>query len=76
MQVGYQLTPHVRTFVGYNCLYWTNTLRPGDQIDRVVDLSFVPNFAAGGTVANRPLPTFRQADVWAQGVQFGVEARW
>ena len=76
LNVGLWLTPGVKAFVGYNFLYWTNTLRPGDQIDRVVDLSFVPNGGPYGVVANRPLPTFRQADVWAQGVQFGVEARW
>ena len=77
LNVGVWLTPGLKAFVGYNALYWTNTLRPGDQIDRSVDLAFVPNFTAGGpAVVNRPLPTFRQADVWAQGVQFGVEARW
>lgn len=76
LNVGLWLTPALKAFVGYNFLYWTNTLRPGDQIDRVVDISFVPNFGTAGFAANRPRPTMQQTDLWAQGVQFGVEWRW
>ena len=42
--VGYQLTDHIRTFVGYNFLYWSNVIRPGDQIDRVIDINNIPRF--------------------------------
>jgi len=38
LNVGYQVTEHLRTFVGYNFLYWTNVIRPGDQIDREIDV--------------------------------------
>ncbi len=75
--VGYMLTPTVRAYVGYNFLYWTNVARPGNQIDRVVDLTFVPNsppVAYSGV--NRPQPTFHQSDLWAQGLQLGMEVRW
>lgn len=77
LNVGYFLTQNVRVYAGYNFLYWSNVIRPGDQIDRVVDLTFVPNapqVAFSGQ--NRPQPTFRQTDFWAQGIQFGVELRW
>jgi hypothetical protein len=77
VKLGYQLTDQVRLTVGYTFLYWSNVVRPGDQIDRVVDANQVPNFA------NPPLPpvvgpshplfTFRETDFWAQGVNFGVE---
>ncbi len=76
--LGYRVTPNLRLSVGYNFLYWSNVVRPGDQIDRVVDLALVPN-PPGGVVptANpRPLPTFRQSDFWAHGVQFGIDYRW
>jgi hypothetical protein len=76
LNVGLWVTPGLKAFVGYNFLYWTNVVRPGDQIDRVVDLTFVPNFPAFGYVANRPRPTFGQTDVWMQAVSFGLEARW
>ena len=82
LNVGYQLTPTLRAYVGYNFLYWTNVIRPGDQIDRVVDLSFVPNsqLANGQPVpfsgVARPRAAFSESDLWVQGVQFGAELRW
>ena len=79
--LGYRVLPNLRLSVGYNFLYWSNVVRPGDQIDRVVDLALVPNFVPNPpgiapTANPRPLPTFRQSDFWAHGVQFGVEYRW
>ena len=76
--LGYRITPNLRVSVGYNFLYWSNVVRPGDQIDRVVDVALVPNPPVGvaPTANPRPLPTFRQSDFWAHGVQFGVEFRW
>ncbi|HET6572840.1 MAG TPA: BBP7 family outer membrane beta-barrel protein [Fimbriiglobus sp.] len=75
--VGYLLTPTLRAYVGYNFLYWTNVARPGDQLDRVVDLSFIPNAPVTPfSGVNRPQPLFRQTDFWAQGLQLGLELRW
>jgi hypothetical protein len=77
VNVGYYLTPGLKAFVGYNFLYWTDVIRPGDQIDRVVDLTFVPNappVAPSGQ--NRPRPLFKQSDLLVTGVQFGLEYRW
>jgi hypothetical protein len=51
-------------------------IRPGEQIDRVVDLSFVPNGPNVPQSTRRPLPLFKQSDLWAHGLQFGLEARW
>ena len=77
INLGYRITPRIKTYVGYNFIYWTNVLRPGDQIDRVVDLTFVPNGVPGASfTANRPLPTFRQSDLAIQGIQFGLEMNW
>jgi len=74
--VGTRLTDRLKIYAGYNFLAWSNVIRPGDQIDRTVDLSFVPNGPRVPLSANRPLPTFQQSNLWAQGVQFGVEYRW
>lgn len=78
MNLGYLVTPNLRVSVGYNFLYWTNVLRPGEQIDRVVDPTFVPNFnlAVPPSGQNRPQPLFNQSDLWVQGIQFGVQYRW
>lgn len=78
LNLGYWVTPTLKLYVGYNFLYWTNVIRPGDQIDRVVDVSFVPNPPIGVPPSgqNRPLPTFKQSDLAVNGIQFGLEFRW
>jgi hypothetical protein len=78
VKLGYQLTDHVRLFVGYNFLYASSVVRPGDQIDRTINLSQVPTvFGQSPLVgAPRPRPMFQQTDFWAQGVQFGVEVKY
>ena len=72
--VGYQLTDKIRLYAGYNFLYWTNVIRPGGQIDRILDVTQIPNFTiAGATPAgqNRPAVLFRESDYWAQGIVIG-----
>lgn len=77
VNAGVWLAPAVKVYTGFNFLYWTNVIRPGDQVDRVVDLAFVPN-APGVPFSGqfRPRPLFRQSDLWVTGMQFGVEFRW
>jgi hypothetical protein len=76
--VGVWVTPSLKLYAGYNVIYWSNVIRPGNQIDRVIDVRFVPNpppgFVSSGL--NRPQPLFSQSDVWIRGVQFGLEMRW
>ncbi len=77
LNLGYWLTPNLKLYAGYNFLFWSNVIRPGDQVDNVVDLTFVPNgpaVAASGQL--RPQALFRQSDLWVTGVQFGLEYRW
>jgi hypothetical protein len=78
VNLGLMVSPNVRAYVGYNFLYWSNLLRPGDQIDRTVDLTFVPNPPAGVRPSGQIRPTvpFIRSDFWAQGVQLGLELRW
>ena len=61
----------VRLTAGYNLLYWTALLRPGDQIDREVS-QFPPEPAAGRQQPEFPL---RGGSFWAQGLQAGVDSR-
>ncbi len=78
INLGYWLTPTLKAYVGYNFLYWSDVLRAGDQIDRVVDVTFVPNppmnVAPSGLA--RPQPTFRSSDLALNGIQFGIMGRW
>jgi len=78
---GYQMTDRFRMFTGYNFMYWTNVVRPGDQIDTVVDVTRVPFFLPPGAQvapfpSPRPAPIYSISDFWAMGLNFGFEYRW
>jgi hypothetical protein len=79
--VGYQLTDHIRVFVGYDGLYWNDVVRPGGQIDRRLDITQIPNFlvqGGPGVIAGQTLPSAPRggSDFWAQGATAGLEIRY
>lgn len=77
--LGYEFGPHLRVFVGYTFLYWSNVIRPGSEIDRNIDVTLIPNFAPPGTVPTgqrRPGVQFNDQGFWAQGVSFGAQITW
>jgi hypothetical protein len=79
VNLGWQATDWCRLIVGYNFLYWSSVARPGDQIDRVLDITQIPNFEPPGTPPaglGRPVAIVKGTDFWAQGVTFGVELRY
>lgn len=77
VQVGLQVTDHLRLFVGYNLLVWTNVQRPGAAVSRVVNGTYLQRSGNGGPVP----PVGREATFfipssttfWAQGVTAGLE---
>jgi hypothetical protein len=62
VNLGCQVSDHLRAFAGYTFLYVDNVVRPGDQINHTVGGS-TPGFSFAGT------------DVWLQGVSVGLEFR-
>jgi hypothetical protein len=55
--------------VGYDFLYWSNVIRPGDQVSGTINSGQAPSqvpYANGGPIA--PVPTFRRTDFSAQGL--------
>lgn len=69
--IGYNITPRLRATAGYTFFYWTDTRRPGDQIDTNLNLS---QLAPGGLVgAPRPLFPGTIDNVWVQGVSAGLQ---
>ncbi len=87
VRLGYAVASWLRLTVGYNFLYWSSVARPGEQIDRGLDVTRIPNFLVNGqatlpsgmtvtpTPVNppRPAPLFNSTDYWAQGLTFGIE---
>jgi len=82
--LGYRFTPRLKLTAGYTLLYWTNVLRPGDQIDRGVNGTLIPSFDADGAPVPpgplagplRPAFEFENTNLWAQGISLGGEYRW
>src|SRR5262249_57033021 len=62
--VGYNITPRCRLFVGYTLFYWSSVLRPGDQIDQGLDVNRIPNFPSSSAILNsvRPSPSLSGRD--------------
>lgn len=77
-RVGWATGDHARFFVGYDFLLLSDVVRPGDQIDRTINLNQVP-FATGIPPAGgpeRPILALRSTDVWLQGLLIGFEGKW
>ncbi|MDB5312606.1 MAG: hypothetical protein JWO38_6808 [Gemmataceae bacterium] len=76
-KVGLKLGDRARFFVGYNFLYLSNAVRPGDQIDRTLNPSQIPLLARGGPILgpDRPQATVKHTDFWVQGLVIGLEGR-
>jgi hypothetical protein len=74
IKVGYQITPQIRANVGYDFLYWSDVIRPGSQIDPVVNPNLLPPATPGGP--NRPATRLDDTvNLWVHGVSFGLEFR-
>ncbi len=73
-RLGVQLTDNIRIYGGYNFLYWSNVVRPGDVIDlRVNGSQLPPRTNQTGELFPRFEPKY--SDFWAHGVQFGLQFR-
>lgn len=77
MNVGVQVNNNVRVFMGYSFLYWSNVVRPGDQIDPVLNRNLIPTSSTFGTPGGpaRPAFSFNESDFWGHGLNVGLEFR-
>lgn len=67
--VGYQCCECCTLQVGYDFLYWSRVVRPGDQIDLQVNPTA---FGGAPTGPARPTGLLDTTDFWAQGVTFSL----
>jgi hypothetical protein len=70
--VAWDFNTYIRAWVGYNFLWWSDIVRPGDQIDPWINLQPIgsPPFLG---VPFRPTVPFTSTDFWAQGLTFGLQ---
>jgi len=77
LKFSYQSSPWWRVFVGYDFMYWNQVVRPGNQIDRNVNLTQIAVLGNGAlTGPASPGPLFNHSDFWAQGITLGLELRY
>jgi hypothetical protein len=66
--------------LGFHALYWSKAVLAGEQIDRAIDITQIPNFpgAAGAvpTGLNRPAVPFEQSHLWILATTVGAEFKW
>jgi hypothetical protein len=66
----WEITSYCHFNVGYTFLYLDKVIRPGDQIDRVVNIQAV---GAPQSQPARPIPMFHETSFWVQFAQLGVQ---
>ncbi len=74
--VSYQLHSNFRVFAGYNLLYLSNVIRPGDHINSVVDSRQIPTDQNYNPSVNGIAPSFPglvHRDLLAYGFNIGFE---
>jgi hypothetical protein len=78
VKLGLKLGESGRVYVGYNFLYLSGAVRPGDQIDRTLNPVQVPALDLAGIpiVPDRPQMSFARSEWWAQGLIIGLETRY
>lgn len=78
VKLGCRFRDHSRLYVGYNFLYLSDAVRPGDQIDRGLDPAAVPLGPRTGPAwpGERPAGVLVRSDFWVQGLILGFECRY
>jgi hypothetical protein len=76
VKLGLQVTPRIRTYVGYDFMYFSNVARAGDQIDLRVNPTLIPSQTGMPSGAAFPVFTPRETGAAVNAIRFGVEARY
>lgn len=70
LSVGYDVLDGVRVLGGYDFLYWGGVVRPGDQVDRSVNLT--QQFGAARVGPANPAPLYDRTEYRAHGLSVGL----
>lgn len=73
--LGYQINHSWRLLAGYSLVYFSNVVRPGDQIDLDVNPNLLPPEVSPFTGPLRPEFAFDETDFWMHGLNVGLEVR-
>ena len=75
LNVGVDLTPHVRLQLGYSILLWNRVLRPGGQMDHAINPTQAPGSPGFGQLGGPSVPVYRFNDelFWSNMLKIGLE---
>jgi hypothetical protein len=76
LNVGYRFRDRSKFFVGYNVIYLSEAVRPGDQIDRTFAQATIAGPAGLSMLPSRPELRLTSTDFWVQGVVLGLEYKY
>lgn len=78
VDVGLQLTSHLKLRAGYTFLWVSTVARAGEQIDPGINTTVFPILSGNGPLVGpaRPAFTFAGTDLWVHGVNVGLELRY
>jgi hypothetical protein len=74
---GWHLAKNWDVYLGYSFIYWSQVVRPGQEVDRVINPGFLPTSTLNGstTTPARPAFTLTNTDFWAHGINLGMAIR-
>jgi Putative beta barrel porin-7 (BBP7) len=77
LKIGYRVWRNMEITAGYDFLYWSSVVRPGAQINRDVNLS-QSSLLGPGTLTGpaQPVAPLTRTDLFANGLNVGLEFRW
>lgn len=71
--LGYEVSRNVTLFAGYDLFYWSQVVRPGDQITRRVNPDLVPFLGTANQTVAPQQPPLVWTHLLAQGISCGVQ---
>jgi hypothetical protein len=79
VNLGYQFTDRLRAFFGYDFLYMTSVVRPGNPFEREIVVNQALRTVFPGNPAGPGSPLMIHvtgSEFWAQGIHAGIEYRY
>ncbi len=74
LNLAFAITPHFSARIGYTFIYWSNVLRPGDQVNSTVSPNLIPSDPSYGSAGpNQPQYQASTTSYWAQGLNVGLD---
>jgi hypothetical protein len=80
VKVGVEITKRIDFMAGYGITYWSNVVRAGDHVNRVINVDKVAvgvDPSGGGDPTTPAVPTFQfhTTDFWAHGITAGFKIK-